>query len=746
MNSATLLSSAAGVFRRKLWLPALYFFAFLFVMPIRLAMTLQNYLDPARYSSSEALLRAAERAELYTREFFSAGDGVLVLLIFAAFFTMPVFFAYLHDQRQIDFYHSLPVRRERLFAEHFLAALAAVVLPYLINLLLSLAVAAALGTDGLSAGAVLAGCASHLLLLLSLYALGAVTAMLAGNRIVHALLSLVLFGFAPLLIYGYVSLRETLQPAWYSQLIEWDWIVIHSSPAARYIGLLNDSYPLTWGDVVALLVFILLALFFALLLYRHRPSEAAGRALAFPISRPIIKYPLMLLAMTGFALVLYSISGDLVWYYVGAVLGGFLSAQIMEVIYRFDFRGAAKKLLPMAAMILLFCGGSLLLERDVFGYNSYVPQQNVAAVEVYFRGSLEDYYSYQVIHQSGTTLGAEDADARLRRGRSEDPAAIAAMQRLATILAEDPEQAVAGEALPQENNNHTFVRAVMRFTLDNGKTVTREYSGSADVCTVIDELEALFADDDFLSRRYNMFEAEAGQLRLQDVISFEDISLEYGLQPSDVLSYEEQAELQRLNLDISELLATYQQELLAMSLAEKLEAPPIGRLVFYRFQKDPGTLELNWENTAVDQGLAYMCYEYPLYAGFEHTLALLEEIGYPPEYWQFQPQYAVRAEYYDEEADAANNAAETDGQPAAEVTFSEGAAETMPVPTLDADADGWTITDDAAEIAALAAATWPADACYSGFTEYDSGDRVTIIFRDEFGNLYYQERLFPLEH
>ena len=168
MNSATLLSSAAGVFRRKLWLPALYFFAFLFVMPIRLAMTLQNYLDPARYSSSEALLRAAERAELYTREFFSAGDGVLVLLIFAAFFTMPVFFAYLHDQRLIDFYHSLPVRRERLFAEHFLAALAAVVLPYLINLLLSLAVAAALGTGGLSAGAVLAGCASHLLLLLSL--------------------------------------------------------------------------------------------------------------------------------------------------------------------------------------------------------------------------------------------------------------------------------------------------------------------------------------------------------------------------------------------------------------------------------------------------------------------------------------------------------------------------------------------------------------------------------------------------
>ena len=737
MSSATLLSSAAGVFRRKLWLPALLFFVDLFAMPIYLAMRLQDYLDPAR-GYRDPLLRAAD----FVEEFFSMANLAVILpLLCAAFFAAVLCFSYLHDRRQVDFYHSQPVRRERLFAEHFLAAAAAVLLPYLANLLLSLIVTIAMGCGAyLSCGLVLSGLGAHFLFTLVILAMGALAAVLSGNGLVHALVSLVLLGFGPALVGIYQWLRGALQPAWYSYLTDWETLLARSSPAARYLSLSGTTYgrpgAYSLGIGEALLTVLLLAVLLAcaLLLYRRRPSEAAGRALAFPVSRPVLKYPLMLLAMALFAMTLHEIGDNqnFVWYYVGAVLGGFLAAQIMEIIYRFDFHAISRKLLPMLLAIAVFCGVSLLLEKDVFGYNTYVPQQGVVAADVQFMSSrLFDHEDYLGVSSALLDVSAGD---NLRRGHCEDPAAVAAAISLANKLAIPKTPGETADVIYDERGRTLTVSAAIRFYLENGRTVTRNYQGYVDLRAAREEIAALYSDPVFLDSQYVLFRHDPAQVRLSEVYSYEDATISY-YYDEGVASPDDLARNERMNMDTGELLRVYRAELLAIPAELRFSEAPIGQLSFYLFERDPGALSLEWTRSdsyyyGNSARLGYRVFEYPLYSTMTETLALLETLGYDAAFWQFQPDQAVRAEIYHYAMDSK------------EVAVDALASDAYHYPQTREQSR--SIVTDPAEIAALAAATVPAAALDRGLIAYNGNTEVAIIYEDTLGNTNYQYRYYPI--
>lgn len=83
----------------------------------------------------------------------------------------------------------------------------------------------------------------------------------------------------------------------------------------------------------------------SLILYRLRPSEAAGRAMAFPISETLCKLALTVPLALGGGLFFKSLSytSGTAWFYFGTVLLWFVGCIFIEVVFAFDFRNALSR-------------------------------------------------------------------------------------------------------------------------------------------------------------------------------------------------------------------------------------------------------------------------------------------------------------------------------------------------------------------------------------------------------------------
>ena len=117
--------------KRRAWAIALAVLGFFFSLPIHLALTMENAIktDFWRYNNYQPLILAqdmpeAERAarilEIKTQivlESVSFGNGLVAFLIIVAALVIGVSsFSYLHNRCKVDFYHSIPVRRELLLS------------------------------------------------------------------------------------------------------------------------------------------------------------------------------------------------------------------------------------------------------------------------------------------------------------------------------------------------------------------------------------------------------------------------------------------------------------------------------------------------------------------------------------------------------------------------------------------------------------------------------------------------------
>ena len=121
--------------KRRIWAVALAMIGFFFALPINLALTMENAqadnfyrynnyesLDAVQWSSPEQ--KAARILELKIQVALDGaefGNGLLAFLMITTAVVMGVSsFAYLHNKRKVDFYHSLPVRRELFYLVQYM--------------------------------------------------------------------------------------------------------------------------------------------------------------------------------------------------------------------------------------------------------------------------------------------------------------------------------------------------------------------------------------------------------------------------------------------------------------------------------------------------------------------------------------------------------------------------------------------------------------------------------------------------
>lgn len=343
----------------------------------------------------DALYRAAKDALGFSTDMCS------IIALLAAIIGMQGF-SYLYDRRKVDLYHSVPVTKTRRFAVIYSNGLFMYLTANLMGILFGLAAAASQKAVNASVLADV-GLAFlwNLVMFLAFYHMMILAVMLTGNWFVTVcgFGVIALYEFVVYLLFG--DLKEgffrTFTSYFYSAEPKLSVFTDVSFNAQRLKNLpdltakAQLALPLIGKWV--LIAAALLALAYAA--YRKRPSEAAGKAIAFPVLEPVLKVAVVIPAALLVGTLVYATSSENEMLMVLAMAAaGVIFCCVVEVIYDFDIRSIFQHLISsgvaLVGILAIFC----IFKWDVFGYDNYIPAQNKVKSIAILTDGYYDNYSY----------------------------------------------------------------------------------------------------------------------------------------------------------------------------------------------------------------------------------------------------------------------------------------------------------------------------------------------------------------
>lgn len=404
--------------RRNLWALVLSGVGFFLSLLLPALMTMQNALEQRVLDLKEIPQAHVEinwQNAMNNAASMLSGGNLFVKIVFIVLAVVcgVAMFAYLHSRQKVDFYHSLPISRTRLFANNFLTGVVCTFSTYLVMLAITVACAYAMGCGEAVRWDEIGGAMlCNLIVFLLIYALTVLTTVVCGNTIITLLLLAWVF-FSPMLVRVlqfclFYKFYDTFT-ANAGQLVG----AIRLTPVVQYfvlhgthyigehvIGVLQpgeSALGLLVGYLVAAAVVTALALF----LFRIRKSERAGTALAFTPTKLPIKVYMCLVMGVAFGWVFGMIAGNF-WFWPGLVVGTVLFHWIVEIIYAFDFRAIFAKPLHLLAILVVLVAGMLAMQFDVTGYDTWLPDRDdLTAVDINGSGepALTDPSNIDAVHR-----------------------------------------------------------------------------------------------------------------------------------------------------------------------------------------------------------------------------------------------------------------------------------------------------------------------------------------------------------
>ena len=139
------LTDAYENMKRRNWVFWLSFLTFFCYFPGYLVLALNNIRSSYAGRDVAGILRMQERMLNIVETNFCLNGFMPVLIIGIATLIGMQGFVYLHNKRQVDFYHSQPVSRKRRFLVFWFNGIVVFLAAYLINMILGMIVAVAFG-------------------------------------------------------------------------------------------------------------------------------------------------------------------------------------------------------------------------------------------------------------------------------------------------------------------------------------------------------------------------------------------------------------------------------------------------------------------------------------------------------------------------------------------------------------------------------------------------------------------------
>ncbi len=605
---------------RRLWTLILSSLVFFGTFVVAFTMVIQNYVG--RYSRASYGYTNAQFIERISNnlcdDFYAFWPWFMLVAIVGAIICGMNGFAYLHSRKQMDFYHSLPVKREKIFAVRLVNGVLIYAVPYLAGLLYTYVLCILYGVmtwDIFFCGLFMF--VMHLMGYLVMYLSVILAMMLTGKMVIAFFGVCVVNLYAPAVYALGMILKETFFVTSYSSSVDLEDALLVTkwfSPASYYTSLIIKVFEVEttkgfWLEILSFLLFAAVLAALCLWLYKKRASEKADTAMAFKVTEPVIRVMISIPVGIMAGLLFYSIQYDydwgvsVFWLVFGGLLGGLLCHGVMEALYNGDIKKCLSHKIQMVATMVIAAIVPLVFLFDIFGYDSYLPEKkeikNMAVVssELRFGGS---YYSkdgwvnpntYALEH-----MEVENFDA---------------MYELAFILTEDAgknrkerffgysnyytTRADIYYAGGAEKQNYTDF--IVRYTLKDGSEVIRRYNYN--YYAVLELLEQIYNDNAYKRVSHPVF----GLLESGCAINYIQCYA-----PTSGVSV-------KLERNCEAVLDAYKEDILAMTFDELRNSVPMGELTVQFMVRE--------DNTEYEDSTNFL-----VYPEMTRTITLLKEQGY----------------------------------------------------------------------------------------------------------------------
>lgn len=482
------------------------------------------------------------------------------------------YFRYLHSKKQMDFYEALPITRKETFLQKTVVSFTVFLVPYILCIVLEALILYGYSfRDPLFYMNLLYNALCMILAFAITWITGVLAMVMTGHPVIAFFGFGIFCGYAPIILRFIFPLYADAYFDTYINNNSFLYDLTYLSPIGASLNLIGrnrNSWLLSEHTKDFLILILLLVFVFGLTFYlfTKRPSEAAGRAMAFEKFNSVIRIALVIPLALYLGIYLGNVTdvATEIWMIIGYILGVILLHGIIQSIFEFDIRALWSHKLQMVLCFVATLGIAFSFWTDAFGYDKYLPQQDkLEAIKL----NINDPYH----HRYNNIDGLHDSQMAL------------AYELLQSVIDENYSY---NKDMPYEDE--TSMRVT--YYLNNNKEINRRYYFSTSKYSEL--IDKIYVTEDYKN----------------------DICELYSLDFSKVVNVEWNDAVTSYPLILTEaqqdtLFETFLTEFTPFSYTEMKETSALGS-----FQ-----VSFDSENGYQD---AFNCYVFPQ---FEQTIALLEE-------------------------------------------------------------------------------------------------------------------------
>ncbi len=406
--------------RRRVWMLALSCLGSFLSLPIAFLLSNTGYLD--RIDRNNSNLTKAELLTDYYVDFFQSNALVMVgaVLTAGAIITAIWGFRYLYSRKMVDLYHSMPVKRERLFLVVYLNGLLIWLVPFLVAIGVTLilvfanmAAYEALAYFGSVAGIALRLTCVALICYLSFYHILLVGVMLSGNAFNALFVTAVLSAGAAVLYGIFQLLCSSFYDTFVSSPMTW-WHMIWASPlvcpffimadfaetgaGALFIHASASNHNPYWLMRVGNLLVMLFNLLLPFELYRKRPSELSEHGVDHKRAPSLIRVIVGLAAGLLGSMIFQSIldKDAIAWQIFGILLCGIFAFGVTDIILHMNFKCFFYHKKQMGITVAAACLILFVFAFDLTNFDNRLPaKDSIKSARIFINNFDDDSYRYQ---------------------------------------------------------------------------------------------------------------------------------------------------------------------------------------------------------------------------------------------------------------------------------------------------------------------------------------------------------------
>ncbi len=489
--------------KEQVWIPVILLIGFFLAFPVAELLMMGNWFG-MNYNFDQLQILYEN---LWKDGFLMTGFAVTVI---AAVLNSISEFWYLYSSKKVDFYHSIPVKRSRMFFSRMVTGVMFFAGPYLLMEFLTVCIGAMRGFFSLH----LMKLAFymfliHLICYLLVYFSIVLVICLTGNFLMGGLC------FVGIFLYG--SVLSTLIAGYeesyfrtYSGILYGVCKVLKRDVSPYFLGSeLVDKYGQgeLQGFLIPVLCVVLVLAAAAFFAYIKRPSERTGEALIYPFTQVVIRILVVIPTGLGtglfFSLFPANAPSREIWEIFGLLVGVILSYGLLEIIYQMDFRkifGHWIQLILCGVLAILIAAG---FKTDVIRYDRYFPKSDQVEMISWNGANMEtsDYVEEKV--DGRYVVGYNNVNALINLGSSDD--LLQAVKKAADKTYKSIEKNADRADLEESGN-----MVIFGFTMKSGTTIYRKYLIDSGI--IKDILQAAYRDGDYKKDRFSILNVDSKYL------------------------------------------------------------------------------------------------------------------------------------------------------------------------------------------------------------------------------------------